>query len=145
MRKESKNNDSTIYACDAADVGTVEPGCTLACLQAEECTGMHRDTAVNAHQRLTEEKESLNKFIIFVFFTHKVCSHSFITLRLNHWCHMDYFNDVLTSAVYHQQSHDTIRIMIQRPRYDTYHDTGLHWISPQKNLVKQLFIKHCIL
>ncbi len=41
--------------------------------------------------------------------------------------------------------HDTIHITIQRPRYDTYHDTGLHWISPQNNLVKQLFIKHCIL
>ncbi len=28
--------------------------------------------------------------------THKY-SHSFITSRLNHWCHMDYFNDVLTT------------------------------------------------
>ncbi len=52
---------------------------------------------------------------------------------------------VKISAVYHQQSHDMIRITIQRPRYDTYHDTGLHWISPQNFFVKQLFIKHCIL
>ncbi len=37
------------------------------------------------------------------------------------------------------------KVTIQRPRYDTYHDTGLHLISPQNNLVKQLFIKHCIL
>ncbi len=50
------------------------------------------------------------------------------------------FNVVFSSAVYHQQSHNTIH----RPQYDTYHDTGLHWISPQKNLGKQLFIKHCM-
>ncbi len=29
-------------------------------------------------------------------------------------------------AVYHQQTHDTICIAIQRPQYDTYHDTALH-------------------
>ncbi len=29
-------------------------------------------------------------------------------------------------AVYQQQTHDTIRIVIQRPQYDTYHDTALH-------------------
>ncbi len=50
------------------------------------------------------------------------------------------FSVVFSSAVYHQQSHNTIH----RPQYDTYHDTGLHWISPQKNLGKQLFIKHCM-
>ncbi len=43
----------------------------------------------------TEEKKLLNKVIIFVFFVHKKYSCSFITLQLNHWCHMDYFNDVL--------------------------------------------------
>ncbi len=32
-----------------------------------------------------------------VFFAHKKYSHSFITLWLNHWCHMDCFNDVLTT------------------------------------------------
>ncbi len=31
----------------------------------------------------TEEKKSLNK-VIFVFFMHKMYSHSFITLQLNH-------------------------------------------------------------
>ncbi len=45
----------------------------------------------------TEEKKLLNKVDIFVFFVHKKYSHSFIQLRLNHWCHMDYFNDVLTT------------------------------------------------
>ncbi len=44
-----------------------------------------------------EEKKWLNKVIIFVFFAHKKYSRSFIKLRLNHWCHMDYFNDVLTT------------------------------------------------
>ncbi len=42
----------------------------------------------------TEEKKSLNK-VIFVFFAHKKYSRSFIKLRLNPWCHMDYFNNVL--------------------------------------------------
>ncbi len=44
----------------------------------------------------TEEKILLNKVIIVVFFVHKMYSHSFIKLRLN-WCHIDYFNDVLTT------------------------------------------------
>ncbi len=43
----------------------------------------------------TEEKKLLNEVIIFVFFANKKYSSSFITLRLNHWCHMDYYNDVL--------------------------------------------------
>ncbi len=40
-------------------------------------------------------EELLNKDIIFVLFAHKKYSRSFIKLQLNHWCHMDYFNDVL--------------------------------------------------
>ncbi len=36
-----------------------------------------------------------NKFI--QQFLHKKYFHSFITLHLNYWCHMDYFNDVLTT------------------------------------------------
>ncbi len=42
-------------------------------------------------------EELLNKFIIFVFFSHKKYSRSFVKLRLNHWCHMDYFNDFLAT------------------------------------------------
>ncbi len=38
--------------------------------------------------------ELLNKVIIFVFFAYKKYSHRFITLRLNHWWQMDYFDDV---------------------------------------------------
>ncbi len=45
----------------------------------------------------TEKKKLSNKVIIFVFFAHKKYSHGFITLRLNHWCHMDYFNNILTT------------------------------------------------
>ncbi len=44
-----------------------------------------------------EEKNLLNKVIIFIFFAHKKYSRSFIKLSLYHWCHMDDFNDVLTT------------------------------------------------
>ncbi len=49
---------------------------------------------VNALKIETEEKKSLNK-VNFVFLVHKKYSHSFIKVRLNHCCHMDYF--VLTT------------------------------------------------
>ncbi len=39
--------------------------------------------------------ELLNKVIIFVFFAHKKYFHGFVKLRLDHWCHMDYFNNFL--------------------------------------------------
>ncbi len=42
-----------------------------------------------------EEKKLLNK----VLFAHKKYSRSFITLHLNHWYHMDYFNDILTTLL----------------------------------------------
>ncbi len=45
----------------------------------------------------TEEKKLLNKVIIFGFFVHKKYSRSFIKWRLNYWCQVDYFNDVLTT------------------------------------------------
>ncbi len=45
----------------------------------------------------TEEKKLLNKVVIFVFFAHTKWSRRFRKLRLNHWCHMDYFIDVLTT------------------------------------------------
>ncbi len=49
----------------------------------------HTELVVKAD---TEDKKLLNKADIFVFF-----AHSLIKLRINHWCHMDYFNDVLTN------------------------------------------------
>ncbi len=35
--------------------------------------------------------------VIFVFLVHKKCSRSFVKLQLNHWSHMDHFNNVLTA------------------------------------------------
>ncbi len=42
-------------------------------------------------------RRRIDEVVIFVFFTHKKYSHSFITLQLNPWCHMDYFIDVLAT------------------------------------------------
>ncbi len=44
----------------------------------------------------TETKEK-SLFLFVCFFAHKKYYRCFIKLRLNHWCHMDYFNDVLTT------------------------------------------------
>ncbi len=55
-----------------------------------------RVTLVNGGRDWPEEKKLLDK-VIFVFFAHKKYSCSFIKLQLNHWCHMDYFNDALTT------------------------------------------------
>ncbi len=41
-------------------------------------------------------RKVLNK-VIFVLSAHKKFSRSFVKLRLNHWCHMHYFNDFLTT------------------------------------------------
>ncbi len=53
-----------------------------------------------SHERVaktdTEEKNLLNKVIfLFFIFAHKKYSH--IITVTNNWCHMDYFNDVLTT------------------------------------------------
>ncbi len=53
---------------------------------------MHRDTLENAQQGLTRKRRNCR--IKSLFFAHKKYSRSFIKLRLSHWCHMDYFNDV---------------------------------------------------
>ncbi len=42
------------------------------------------------------EEKNFNKVVIFVFFLYKKYSRSFVKLQLNHWWHMDYFNDDLT-------------------------------------------------
>ncbi len=46
------------------------------------------------HQRLTQKRRNWVKFIIFVFFAHKMYSFSFMKLWLN-WFHKEYFTDVL--------------------------------------------------
>ncbi len=53
------------------------------------------------------EDKLLNKVVIFVFFAHKKYSRSFEKLWLNHWCHMDYFNDLLATFL----SLDRVRIL----------------------------------
>ncbi len=39
--------------------------------------------------------ELLNKVIISVFFVHTKYSRGFVRLRLNHWCHLDYFTNLI--------------------------------------------------
>ncbi len=45
----------------------------------------------NSGRRIVE------KNVLFVFFAHKKYSRSFAKLKLSHWCHMDYFIDVLAT------------------------------------------------
>ncbi len=48
--------------------------------------------------RLTRKRRNGWIKSLFLFSLHrKKDSRSFIKLRLNHWCHMDYFNNVLTN------------------------------------------------
>ncbi len=44
-----------------------------------------------------DAEETNFEVVIFVFFVYKKYSCSFVKLRLNHWWHMDYFNNVLTT------------------------------------------------
>ncbi len=48
------------------------------------------------------------KLCYFVFFAHKKYSRSFGKLRLNAWCHMDYFNDLFAVFL----SLDGVRITV---------------------------------
>ncbi len=50
-----------------------------------------------SYECASTDKKLLNEVFIFVFFAHKKYYCGFITLWLNHWCHMDYFNDVLAT------------------------------------------------
>ncbi len=52
----------------------------------------------NAILESTPERNQHNQRCLHsacVFFAHKKYFRSFVKLRLNHWCHMDYFTDVL--------------------------------------------------
>ncbi len=64
------------------------------------------DTQQNGAISWRRGDKLLNKVVIFVFFAHKKYSRSFVKLRLNHWCHMDYFNDLLATFL----SLDHVRI-----------------------------------
>ncbi len=48
-------------------------------------------------QKLRLIQQFWNKVFIFVFFVHKKYSCRFVKLRLNHWWHMDYFTNILTT------------------------------------------------
>ncbi len=51
------------------------------------------------HVKVWYGREEIVELSYFCFLcTQKKYSHSFITLRLNHWCH-DYFNNVLTTSL----------------------------------------------
>ncbi len=111
------------HACSAADAGTAFwrrtwMRCTL--FTSKTMHAVHKSVFVNMSEdfnrgwlaiflpsltysnqniqaMITEEKKLSNKVVIFVLFAHKKYSRSFIKLRLNPWCHMDYFNDVFTT------------------------------------------------
>ncbi len=69
--------------------------------------------------------ELLNKVVIFVFFVHKKYSRIFVKLRLNHWCHMDYFNDLLAMFL----SLDHVRILAVYKRALGIHQKYLNLCS----------------
>ncbi len=118
--KENKNNDFIqqfllFHACGAADARA--GGCArrgrrvnmskdldrgwlyIFCPAFVQTRIYNRDGLSTSERRLLCQQHltaSLNKVILFLFyFCYKKYSHSLIKLRLNHWCHMDYFNDVL--------------------------------------------------
>ncbi len=43
------------------------------------------------------EEMNVNKVVFFLSFAHKKYSRSFVKLRLNPWCHMDYFTNLLAT------------------------------------------------
>ncbi len=72
--------------------------CVQCCWMPAPASGtLHTCVVMNAHRRLTRKRRNCwIKLFLFSLCTKKY-SHSFITMRLNHWCHMDYFNNVLTT------------------------------------------------
>ncbi len=92
MHKINQNNDfimnTTTLAFAAADV---EHACAAPCLRAEECTRMRCGAVRNGRGQWRRREELLNKVVIFVFGAQNKYSRSFVKLRFNHWCPMDYF------------------------------------------------------
>ncbi len=76
---------------------TTTPACAFLCSCISSITCMCCGPLVNGRGYWHRREELLNKVIIFVFFVHKKFSLGFIKLRLNRWCHIDYFNNVLTT------------------------------------------------
>ncbi len=85
MRKENKNKDFSLqFLLLCQNAGSCVSSMT------QMCRGYFREHASKTDK---EEKKLWNEVIVFVFFVHKNYSHSFINLRLNHWCHINYFNN----------------------------------------------------
>ncbi len=55
----------------------------------------HTHVSLYSRERASKKRNWWIKSLFFSLCTKKY-SHSFITLRLNHWCCIDYFNNVLT-------------------------------------------------
>ncbi len=64
-----------------------------------------RKQRIRVHACVTWRRR-IAEVVIFVLFVHKKYSRSFVKLRLNSWCHMNYFNDVFTTSL----SLDRVRI-----------------------------------
>ncbi len=75
-------------ACSPLNVNNV---CAVPCLRIEDSMRMR---CLYLEETGWEGEELLNKVIRF-FFANRKYSRSFIKLRLNPWCHMDYFNNLL--------------------------------------------------
>ncbi len=75
----------------------VETECAAPRLQAEECTCMHYGTLVNPRQRLSRKIKCWIKSLFLL----SLCTKSIlVVLSLNYWCHMGYFNNVVTTFLY---------------------------------------------
>ncbi len=99
VRKENKNNFIQQFFSSKSRLPPlsrrplhVNNGCVWCCWRRTRTHGTLNNDGISWFG-----EKMLNKVVIFVFFVHKKYSHSFIKSWLNHWCHMDYFNDVLTT------------------------------------------------
>ncbi len=114
MRKGNKNNDCirqfffsmSVDTCSREynDAGAYVLTCRIwMCCALFASRGMHTHVLWYCRELcrgLTQKRQHfIEEVIIFVFFTHKKYSRSFIKLRLNHRCHMDYFNNVLNTLL----------------------------------------------
>ncbi len=113
MRKENNNKViySTILLPELPSSAILEstPGRNQHCLHSVDSTrilNVYSADYVDCflgyspkwHKTVTRGEENCwINYVIIVFFAFKKYSHSFIKLQLNHWCHMDYFTDVLAT------------------------------------------------
>ncbi len=114
VRKENKNNDFIQqFVSFVAPFWRVSTERMLLCVScATRISCFHSNQSVNKRIRvvwLTQNRiyclrsvdnlqngATVNKVVIFVFFSYKKYSLSFVKLQLNPWWHMDYFTDLLS-------------------------------------------------